>query len=771
MANKVEILVEVDPNGRGAAAIRNVGVNIDALGKKTRDAGAAGRDALDGFAGGLGVPTSIAAASAATAAGILLIGNAAKNASLEAANAQRILRSDAQTAGIEFAAAQAEARKFGEDLAISNTQAEVSFARFLRVVKAAGLTENLADYRKRFADLAAAYGLTATEVETLTSQLLSGQDEALNRLGIADPSQLYNRYAASVGKTVEQLTEEEKVRARLLAVIEKGEQFEGVAAQRLTEQTGQWALLSKAISDATTNLGDFLTKRTVLADIPGLITSLSKGENPITALQDRLDKDAAAKAAAARAKAEKDLDSYFQRLGANVTPEARANPFGSFENRVSILGKEGAEKERENFVRQFESIFKDKRLDTTTAIFAEEQFRNIRGILSPDKAAQIEEDFTKFFNKYAKVALGALKTARDAAEDNLDIMADRATGGNNPYVKILLDADERAKELQKTFGILGDKVVQEMQRAEEAYTQQKLLALDLDQALKTAALRREADALANFSGVTAAEPRRLSIADKQIEAASSVPQLLARAEAIAKGIVRLQEGQLDEAGNRVNPNEALRFELGLDQAKINKEIFDALTRIDTGGGQRVEDRVNQALVDFFTSLPPEVQARIASGQEGGAQQRAFADAFRGSADAQRRAIDEEIAKARVADQAVQSIAEDIAKIEEARRAGLSAREADARLLATTGELSPGEMTADIRQARIEALRREADATAQAQEEAKKAVENSTEATTKLTSSIDALAVSLRDPKNRRVLIDINNRAKGDVRSELYGDLQ
>jgi hypothetical protein len=81
------------------------------------------------------------------------------------------------------------------------------------------------------------------------------------------------------------------------------------------------------------------------------------------------------------------------------------------------------------------------------------------------------------------------------------------------------------------------------------------------------------------------------------------------------------------------------------------------------------------------------------------------------------------------------------------------------------------MTADIRQARIEALRREADATAQAQEEAKKAVENSTEATTKLTSSIDALAVSLRDPKNRRVLIDINNRAKGDVRSELYGDLQ
>lgn len=769
MANKIEILVEVDPNGRGSAAIKNVGVNIDQLGKKTRQAGQAGREALDGFGSGLGVPTSIAAASAATAAGILLIGNAAKNASLDAANAQRILRSDAQQAGLEFAAVQAEARKFGDDLALSNTQAENSFARFLRVVKAAGLTENLTQYRKQFADLAAAYGLNATEVETLTSQLLSGQDEALNRLGIADPSQLYKSYAASVGKTVEELTQEEQVRARLLAVTEKGRQFEGVAAQRLTEQVGQWAQLNKTIADTTTSLGDFLTKRTVVGELPGLFTSILKGENPLEGKQRQLEAESAARAAQARAKAEKDANDFLAAHGAGATADVRANPFASFANRELILGKDQAAKEREGFVSQYTAIFKDKRLSTTTAIFAEEQFQLIRGIFDPEKAAEIEDGFNKFWDKYAKVALGALKTARDAAEKNFSLLADRATGGNNPYVKILVDAEERAKDLAKTFGVLGEKVVSEMRKTEDAYTKQKLLALDLDQALKAAALRREASSLENFKGISGAEQRQLDVLDKQISAANSIPELLAKAEAIAKGLIDIQKGQLDKEGNPTNESGQLLRELALDFEQINRATYEGLRDL-RGGGGRAEDRVNQALVDFFNELAPEFQAKIASGEGGLGQQRVFADAFRGVADSAKRAIEEEVAKAAVADRAVQAVQDDIAKIEEARRAGLGSREADARLLATTGELAPGEMSADIRQARIEALRREADAESTARETATKALETSTAATEKLTASIDALAEETRKPQNRRLLVDINNRARADARTELYGSL-
>lgn len=776
MANRVEIDVQVDPTGRGIARINLLENRVDSLGSKSRQAGQAGRDALDGFAGGLGIPTSIAAASSALGAGIILLGNAAKNASLEAATAQRILKSDAQEAKLEFSAVQAEARKFGEDLALSNTQAEQSFSRFLRVVKAAGLTENLESYRKKFADLAAAYGLQATEVETLTSQLLSGQDEALNRLGIADPSQLYKRYAEQVNKTVENLTEEEKVRARLLAVIEKGERFEGAAAQRLSEQTGQWALLSKSIADATTNLGDFLTKQTVVGDIPGVVTALIAGKNPFTAYQERLDNQAKAAQAAAAAKALADSDKYFtdqtNRLG---TPGALADPFGSFRNRITLLGPEQAAKERDNFIQQYTAIFKDKRLSTSTALFAEDQYKQIRGIFSPEKRQEIEGEFTKFWNTYAKTALGALKTARDAAEANFKVLADRSTGGNNPFVKILVDADERAKELEKTFRVLGSSVVKELQKAEDAYTKQKLMALQLDQELKAASLRREADRLEQFSGITGGEQRRLNQIDAQISAAENIPSLLAKAEAISRGLVRLQEGQFNEFGERTGSG-PLQSELAIDQNRINKEIFDELTRIrtsDLGGeaGGRARDAVNQALINLFESFSPDEQARIARGERGASTQREFADAFQGRAESFREAIRQEVEKAAVADKAIAAVREDISRIEEARRSGLDSREADARLLSTTGELSPGEMSADIRQARIEALRREADRQVKAQEDANKALTDATTATNKLVESIDKLAGDVRDPNNRRLLLEVRNRATADVRTELYGDLK
>lgn len=779
MANKVEILVEVDPNGRGAAAIRNVGINIDQLGRKSREAGQSGREALDGLAGGLGIPTTIAASTAALGAGIVALGAASLQASNDAARATRVLKSDAQGAGIAFDAARKEAKKFGEDLAISNKEAELSFARFLRVVKGAGELDNLSLYRRRFTDLAAAYALTSTEVETLTSQLLSGQDEALNRLGIADPSQLYRRYAESVGKTVENLTEEEKVRARLLAVIEKGGQFEGVAQQRLTEQTGEWAKLSAAISNATASLGDFLNKRTLIGDIPFLATEgipalLSNGLPGLTAaLAGRSAAQYEAQRKQAQAQAERDINKLLedQRSRLNV-PESLRNPFGSFENRITLLGPEQAAKERENFVAQYESIFKDKRLTATTALFAEEQFNAIRGIFSREKAEEIRGEFTKFWDNYAKTSLKALKTARDAAEDNLGRLTAMAAGDNNPYVKILLDAEERAESLADTFGILGGKVVAEMQAVEAAYTQQKLAALDLDQALKAAALRREARELEGFSGITGAEQRQLSILDAALSRATSVPELLAKAEAIAKGLVELQAGQLDENGRPRPDTGSLQYQLALDNQKIQRQVFDEIlaARREFGGGQRAEDRVNQALVEAFNNLAPEMQARIAQGLEGAFQQRTFADAFRGVAEASRRQIEDEIAKARVADEAVRSVQEDISLVRDAIAKGLDPREADARILRITGELSPGEMTADIRQARIEALRREADAESKEREKAEQALADQTAATNNLTASIDRLAGDIKDPKNRRLLIEINNRATGIARTELYGGI-
>lgn len=773
MANKIEILVEVDPSGRGAAAIRNVGVNIDNLGSKTRQAGAAGREALDGFAGGLGVPLSIAGATAAIGAGVITVGNAAKDASLAAASAAKVLESDAKSAGIELSRVRAEARAFGNDMVVSGKEADVSFARFLRIVKAAGETDNLTLYRKRFQDLAAAYALTSSEIETLTSQLLSGQDEALNRLGIADPSQLYDRYAAKVGKTVEALTEEEKARARLLAVVEKGATFEGEAEKRRETSIGQWALLSKTIDDATASLGDYITKSAAGSAIPGFLADIIKNPSQLIAAQFTLPNTFGEKlrerlfvqadeAQQARNKARLDAAN-----AEKARQEAILNPGAG----LKAAQEKAAKDEATAFAASFEKTLKDTKLDPVTALFAERDFNRLSAFMSPEELKKVRDGLTKFWADYSKTAIDALKTAREAAEDNFSRIAEIAGGDNNPYVKVITDAHNRAEELADQFAVLGDKAIAEMQRVEASYTRQKLLALDLDQTLKANALRREADALANFTGATAAERRGLGILDKQIEAANSIPELLAKATSIAQGITKLQEGQVDEEGKRRDPNSPLKFELGVDQAKINTEIFNQLVGLrggEFGGGQRAEDRINQALVDFFNGLAPEMQARIAQGLEGAFQQRTFADAFTGSAEAQRRAIDEEIAKARVADQAASSIREDIAAIEAARRAGLDSRAADARLLATSGALSPDELTADIRQARIEALRREADAEANERQKANDAIAEATAATNTLVSSIEELNAQIKDPKNRRLLIDVTGRV--NARSEMLGGL-
>lgn len=791
MSNKIEILVEVDPYGRGAARIKSIGVGVDGLTAKTNKAGAAGKDALSGFGGGLGIPTNIAAASAALAGGILLVANAAKKAALENANAQRILKSDSQEAGIAFGAAQMEARRFGEDLALSNTQATVSFSQFIRVVKAAGLTENLSKYRQSFTDLAAAYGLQAGEITTLVSQLISGQDEALNRLGIADPSALYKKYAANVGKVVEELTEEEKVRARLLAVTEKGEKFAGVAAERLAGEVGQWANLDKAIADATANLGKWFITSAVGRQTPSFIQAI--GKNPMAAIlgvfgsgelmtsmqaENSLMEEAKQRASNAARLNKAVLESLRQEAllsGKGLTADLGAEMGGAV---AQTEAEKAASKVAQAFAAQFAATLKDGKLDPVTAIFAERNLNAVKGGLSPEKFKEIQAGLNKFWENYAKTALTALKTARDAAEANFASLAARSAGDGNPFVKILTDAEERAKDLRRTFGVLKDSVVEGMLEAENAYNRQKLLGLQLDQDLKANALRREADSLAGFSGVTGAEQRRLNTIDAQVSAAESIPSLLAKAEAISRGLIQLQEGQFDKTGKRLNPKEALRYELGgQGQDKVNSAIFDELTRINTGGfefgsqaGRQAQDAVNAALVNLFNSMAPDMQARIASGQEGANKRRTFADAFTGQAGSFRDAVKEEIAKAAVADKAVSNVREDMAKIEAARRQGLSDKEADARLLVTTGELAPGEMTADIRQARIEALRREADRTVKAQADATKAVTDATAATNKLIESIDNLARDSRNPENRKLLIEVNNRAKADVRSELYGSL-
>lgn len=851
MANRVEIFVDVDPTGRGAAAIRGIRADVRGLERDTNRAGTAGREALSGFAGGLGIPISVGAATAAIGAGIAAVGHNAIEASNQGANAQRILRSEAQSTGVAFQDAERNAEAFARQLGISLSDAERNTGKFYRLAKAAGELPNFERHITNLENLTAAYSLTSEEVTNLTQQLLSGQDEALNRLGIADPSQLYKKYAAAIGTAVERLTDEEKVRARLLAVSEKGAQFEGAAEERLRSQQGLWMQLSASIADASRSLGDYLQRQTFIGDIPGLLT----GQTPDEVLQKRFDAQQRAAEAEARRRAD-ELEAFgdlahrqaqlakdpsrkfesFDFLAASIsltpakeeeirkqaaraaeiardemarivegdakeaeekalarlanapsTPEgdklrnqakaeARARVEAERQARVDVAGdltglaverharleaiRGEATAQRDAFEKQYRELFTDKELDLVTLGFAEQQFQHIKGIFSDEKQAEITKGLAKLYKAFQKEAATYLKGVRAEAEGLFDTLAQRYAGeADNPFVKILTDADESARKLQKTFGILGEAVVNELQGVEAAYYRQQTLAASLDATLKATSLFRQADAFLNPRGLSGQEEAAIAVLERRLDLLKTRVDVTFKIAAISGGLTPdgLQ-GALDR-----NKEGLLGQEFRGLQGLLNN------VRGRGAGDQEQRARIYERIAAIFEELSPTTQRRISNGDIAGKD--VFLAAYQGIKDRQERRLKEELDKARYLDEQVDSAREDLDYIRRAREGGLDTSEADRRLLARLKELPENLLTPDLRGEGFDAASREAERQLLQQDRATQAVERSRESTDKLTEATDNLAKAIQDPRQRELLIRILNKSKADVRDDMYGSLQ
>lgn len=859
MANRIEILIEVDPTGRGAAGIRKVTADIEGVERRSRAAGSAGRDALGGIAGGLGIPTSLAAATGAIAAGIAAIGVKAVQSANEGQDSLRILRAEAKESAVNFAEADEKARLFAEGLAITESQGERSYGQLLRLNKAAG-DLGIDRVSKGLTDLSAAYGLSAEEIKNLTNQLLSGQDEALNRLGIADPSQLYKRYAKEVGTTVEALTDEEKVRARILAVVEKGERFEGAAQERLQSQAGQWATVAANVANASRHLGEYLNKYTLLRDLP---TALANPTDPFGALGRRDDAVREANRKRAQAEAERRYDTlaeynelshlqaelakdptrkfedanFFlasfslsneqegkirenarkageaareelrklledeardaenkavaaidptlrgsgeeaQKIRAKVAANARAraeegkedklraaeNLAGFDAERVGRLNalKAQAKEQTDYFIKQYTDLFKDKRIDVASAQFAERQFNNIKNILPPEEREKISKGLADLFSKFEKQGLTYLKRVRDEAESLFSTLAERYAGDEkNPFVKILVEAEEEGRRLERTFGVLGDAAVSELQGIQRAYQQQKIMALELDADLSATAKRREAEALYQQrpGELLGQERTRLEITEARVNAALKATQY----EAKALNLTRFGAGNGGLDRREVNEVD-VQFEQYKRLIAILKDVKGEAGEL----GRRSRGAVNEALIGLFEGLDPDLQDKIARSKVGSRD--VFASAYRDRAAEQQKQVQDAIENARLFDEQIKKAEDDVARIKEFERAGLSTSEIDARILRRTDELGKENLSPELRRARFESLERDAERTQQQQKDATDAVKAAREATDRNTNALDNLAKAVTNTSDRRVLIEILNRAQADVREDLYGDL-
>lgn len=236
-----------------------------------------------GALGGLGGAIAGAVTFAAVAQGVRTVVNAAKES--EAAN--RALAASALEAGKSYVELAASSKAFADAALISETQAARSTAQLQRLVSLAGEGDQLEKYQKGFLDLAAARGVAFDELDTLFQGIIAGTDDALNRFGKQDPSKLAEQYARSLGKTVEQLTEQEKILSRLKAFDTDFGLFNGANEDRINSFSGAVDRLNKSLGDLASNMGQAFAQNRIVRDNIEFFSQLIGSANTPTDNQTR----------------------------------------------------------------------------------------------------------------------------------------------------------------------------------------------------------------------------------------------------------------------------------------------------------------------------------------------------------------------------------------------------------------------------------------------------------------------------------------------------
>lgn len=755
----------VDPSGQGSAGIAKVTAQVKGLGEAEDEVVRKGGVFGDVFKAEIAADFFRRATSAA-----IDFGKDSVNAAVEGEKATRNLAATARGAGLGFEYADERAQAFAETLGLSETAGEKAYASIVRLAKGAGSLSELPRISQAFADLAAARGLTATEIADRARQLQNLVDEGTDALFGANPSAIYKEYTAATGNAVDVSDELAKRQAIVWKLMQEGEIVAGEAAVALTGTAGSVGRLSSSFDDLKRSTGEFVANKTAVVDLMNTISDIASGKGSVS---DFFTGEAAARRAEARfralqvqaeAQANQEANARLEELNirnelnrAFIEGDSTAE-FRSYKHLAISRGEDVARAMVQGFKDSYARLFKgDGKEDLVTLDFAQKQLERIKGVLDPQEAEQIGEKLRAAIQKQVEKGVQYLGKVRENAAKQFGLFLEANTlgQGDNPFVKIYSDALTAQREFERNFNVLditkeGQKQLEALAQAQQRITDTRLAAARVDSQLSADRLRRQADELQSLQGLTAAEERRLGILERQVAAATQAPNLLGRAEALRLGLPQIREGS----------------DL---QARVINEQFRRLQALQTGlpsgeAGERAQNSIDRAITSLFDSLPERFQRQIA--RDPGARG-VIGGAFSRQADELNREVLREIERARVADNAVRRIEADLETI---RRGGLSTPEADRRILAVLGNLSPNELSPELKAAKFDALLRTADAQGNQEQAARDAINATVEATNSLTAAVDNLTRAAENPELRKILIEVINRSKASVRDEQLGSI-
>jgi hypothetical protein len=210
--NRLVIQIDVDGEAKASTVLRVLDADIKKTAASSNQAGQAGGSALTPLIRGAGTALGAITGLSVGIVGVTLALTSATHAAVnfgqetlqalrEAEPAVVTLGNAARAYNGQLLTALNSAEKLREELGATREGAQeiVAFAQQFAAI--AQKTNEVDRFTKALGDLAAARGRRSSEIPQIIQSALAGEDQALNRLGLANLGQLYEAYARSIGKT------------------------------------------------------------------------------------------------------------------------------------------------------------------------------------------------------------------------------------------------------------------------------------------------------------------------------------------------------------------------------------------------------------------------------------------------------------------------------------------------------------------------------------------------------------------------------------------
>ncbi|HLM58899.1 MAG TPA: hypothetical protein VK422_22540, partial [Pyrinomonadaceae bacterium] len=638
-----------------------------------------------------------------------------------------------------------QAEDFGRRVGQSNTEAARTLAELIRLAEKAGQPEQVDLITRRFADLAAARGIPARELSTIAQQIAAGtSDEALNKLGLADPGKLYQDYAAAAGKTAESLSEVEKAQARLNPLLAQAAEAEGQAEDRLRSTAGQLDSTAAAQANLTAQIGESITTSIEFRDLLGtlsdalgsLVTSHAQArrelalglKSPEQIAQEERDSTGrqifnAFKGAATIpfAGAAALYDTYLGLTGQITREEAIArgdayeeavfNPgqrqyearveqlralqeairrqgeearsqAGAASARAAVAAERGALQAR--FASALEDATKEERLDARLGKLRElkDDLRELPGVLDASEAVKQAKKIDDAIRETSKQIAEAVRTARGAVRDFIGEAVSQSDR-DNPFTALFVRARTEVEETRQKFRIFGADFAETMVQVKKASLDAETGVLRLQTGLQALRSEQEARRLdLPLVGLTGPQQRNLDV--------------------LAAQFAGLQQGgDLERRQRALEQPFRSPALLQLDAERQNRDLLNNLLALDvSGAGRGGREAQAAAVLNLLGQFDPRLVAT--SSLPFFRQLRAAGiDAYQ----VQRDALAENVRDAIERERAGNLIQTDARELLAAIRGSGADDAAKLReFLAVTSALSLNELTPDLRRARADFLR-------------------------------------------------------------------